>query len=115
MKLSAEESLKRMEEFPKRKEKFVSAIKPEPVYHRLVVVAEPKAIIWLVDDYWHPVQKAIGTLDTSVLRGRYFIELGESGLNGVAYPIELFDDLRLTQDLLEAGPECLRQPPKLLD
>lgn len=104
-----------MEEFDKRKEQFVSAIKPDRVYHRLVVVAEPKTVIWLVDDIWHPVQKAIGTLDTSVLHGRYFIELGEPGPNGVAHPIELFSDLRLTQDLLEAGPACLRQPPKLLD
>lgn len=81
------------------------------VYHRLVVVADPKTVIWLVDDNWHPVQKAIGTLDTSVLHGRYFIELNETAPNGVAYPIELFSDLRLTQDVLEAGPACLCQPP----
>jgi hypothetical protein len=112
MKLSAEESLKRMEEFDKRKEKFVSAIKSKPVYHQLVVVADPKTVIWLVDDIWHPVQKAIGTLDTSVLHGRYFIELNETGL---AYPIELFGDLRLTQDQLEASAACLCQPPVLLD
>ncbi|HEY7423484.1 MAG TPA: hypothetical protein VH682_04510 [Gemmataceae bacterium] len=93
----------------------MTAAKTEPVYHRLVVVADPKTVIWLVDDCWHPVQKGIGTLDTSVQHGRYFIELGETGPNGVAYPIELFGDLRLTQDQLEAGPPCLRQPPKLLD
>ena len=89
--------------------------KTEHIYHRLEVVADPKTLIWLVDDCWHPVQKAIGTLETSVLHGRYFIELGEAGPNGVAYPIELFSDLRVTQDLLEAGPACVRQPPKLLD
>lgn len=84
----------------------------EPVYHRLVVLADPNTVIWLVDDCWHPVQKAIGALDTSVQHGRYFIELDETGF---AYPIELFGDLRLTQNQLEASPACLCQPPKLLD
>jgi hypothetical protein len=93
----------------------MTAAKSSPVYHRLVVVADPKTTIWLVDDSWHPVQKATGTLDTSVLHGRYFIELGATGSKGVAYPIELFSDLRLTQESLEAGPACQRQPPKLLD
>jgi hypothetical protein len=87
----------------------------ERVYHRLVVEADPQTVIWLVDDNWHPVQSAVGTLDTSVLRGRYFIELGETGLRGVAFPIELFSDLRLTQDALQAGPACQRQAPQLLD
>lgn len=113
--LSAEESLKRMQEFAQRKEKFVAAAKTEAVYRRLTIVADPNTVIWLVDDCWHPVQKAIGTLDTSVLHGRYFIELGETGLNGVAYPLELFGDLRLTQESLEAGPACLRQPPRFAD
>jgi hypothetical protein len=85
------------------------------VYHRLIVVAHSKTVVWLVDDSWHPVEKAIGTLDTSVLRGRYFIELGATGPNGVAYPIELFSDVSVTQDVLEAGPACQRQPPKLLE
>ena len=89
--------------------------KTDRVYHRLIVVADRVTVIWLVDDLWHPVQKAVGTLDTSVLHGRYFIELGEPGPKGVAYPVELFGDLRLTQDALEAGPSCQRQPPKLLD
>lgn len=93
----------------------MTTAKTEPVYHRLVVVANPKTVIWLVDDGWHPVQKAISTLDTIVQHGRYFIELGVSGLNGDAYPIELFDDLRLTKELLEDGPVCQRQPPELLD
>ncbi len=89
--------------------------KPKRVYHRLVVVAEPKTAIWLVDDCWHLVQRAVGTLDTSVLPGRYYLELGESGPGGVAYPVDLFSDLRLTQAGLEAGPSCKRQPPKLLE
>ncbi len=83
------------------------------VYHRLVVVADPNAEIWLVDDSWHPVQKAVGRLDTSVLHGRYFIELGAGGLRGIAYPVELFSDLQLTQAVLEAGPACRRQAPVL--
>jgi hypothetical protein len=89
--------------------------KTNAVYHRLVVTTDPETTIWLVDDSWHPVQKAIGTLDTRILHGRYFIELGATGLDGVAYPIELFNDLRVTQDLLEAGPACQRQAPRLLD
>lgn len=87
----------------------------ERVYHRLVVVADPETVVWLVDDSWHPVQKAIGTLDTRVLPGRYFIELGASDLRGVAYPIELLSDVRLAKDALEAGPACERQTPILLD
>jgi hypothetical protein len=87
----------------------------ERVYHQLVVVADPNTVIRLVDDSWHPVQRAIGTLDTSVLCGRYFIELGAPGPEGSAYPIELFSDLRLTQNALEAGAACQRQLPKLLD
>lgn len=98
-----------------QKDAYMTTTKAQPVYHRLMVVADPKTVIWLVDDYWHPVQKAIGTLDTSVLHGRYFIELGAIGLDGVAYPIELFNDLQLTQEVLEAGPACQRQPPRLLD
>jgi len=81
----------------------------------LVVLAEPTTTIWLVDDSWHPVQKETGKLDTSVLQGRYFIELGAAGPEGLAYPIELFSDLQLTQDVLEAGPACQRQPPRFPD
>jgi hypothetical protein len=93
----------------------MAAAEAERVYHRLIVMAHPRTVVWLVDDSWHPVQKAIGTLDTSVLRGRYFIELGAIGPNDVAYPVELFSDMRVTQDVLEAGPACQRQPPKLLE
>jgi hypothetical protein len=85
------------------------------VYHRLVIVADTKTVVWLVDDHWHPVQKGVGTLDTNALPGRYFVELGPTGPDGVAYPIELFGDLQLTQDVLEAGPSCQRQSPKLLE
>ena len=93
----------------------MTATEAERVYHRLVVVADPKTVIWLVDDAWHPVQRAVGTLDTSVLRGRYFVELGAAGPRGVAYPVELFGDLRLTGAMLEAGPACQRQAPVLSD
>jgi hypothetical protein len=85
------------------------------LYHRLIVVTAPQTVIWLVDDSWFLVQKATGTLRTSVAQGRYFIELGEPGPQGVAYPIELFSDLRLTQADLEAGPKCQRQAPQLPD
>jgi hypothetical protein len=85
------------------------------VYHRLVIEADPETVIWLVDDSWHLVEKAIGTLDTRVLPGRYYIEMDESGVRGVAYPVELISDLHLTKDMLEAGPACERQAPMLLD
>ena len=83
----------------------------EPVYHRLIVSAQPKTLIWLVDDRWHPVESATGLMNTSVLRGRYYIELGATGRKGVAYPIELHSDLRVTQAELENGPACERQLP----
>ena len=89
--------------------------KRTPLYHRLVVIAKPKTAIWLVDDCWHLVQKEVGTLDTSVLPGRYFIELGKPRLKGIAYPIDLSGDLHLTQVELEVRATCPRQAPKLLD
>jgi hypothetical protein len=82
-------------------------------HHRLVLLADPATQIWLIDDSWHPVQRAVGTLETSVLHGRYFIEFGPPGPHGVAYPIELVSDLRLTQEVLEAGPARPRQAPQL--
>jgi len=85
-------------------------------YYQLVVLATDLATdIWLVDDHWHPVQKATGMLDTSVLAGRYGLEFDSPGLEGLAYPVELVRDLQLTQRDLEAGPSCPRQPPELLD
>lgn len=86
------------------------------IYHRLVVVAsEPRTDIWLVDDCWHPVQKATGELNTSVLAGRYLVEFGPAGPAGSAYPIELVRDMQLTQHELEAGPFSPRRPPEMLD
>jgi len=87
--------------------------KAKQVYHRLVVSAKPKTVIWVVDDAWFPVQKAVGKLDTSLLPGHYFIELEAVGAAGVAYPVELSGDLRLTQAALMSGPSCQRQAPKL--
>jgi putative addiction module component (TIGR02574 family) len=87
----------------------------ENVYHELTVFADPNTKIWLVCDQWHYVDSGVGSLKTSVLRGRYYIELGTSGLNGVAYPIELFSDLRLTQRELEACPACARQLPVITE
>ena len=85
------------------------------VYHRLVVVADPGTDIWLVDDCWHLVQQAVGTLDTSALQGSYFLQIGESGPQSLAYPIELLSDLQLTKKDLDAGPKCDRQPPVFPD
>ena len=63
-------------------------------------------------DCWHLVQKEVGTLDTRVLPGRYFIELGAPGFKGIAYPIDLSGDLHLTQAELEARATCPRQAPR---
>jgi hypothetical protein len=88
----------------------------EPVYHDLVVIAtDPRTDFWLVDEHWHPVQKATGVLDTSVLAGRYFIEFGQATPAGIAYPVKLTRNLQLTQGDLERGPSCPRQAPQFLD
>ena len=88
----------------------------ERVYHRLVVTATDRHTdFWLVDDHWHPVQKATGVLDTRVLAGRYFVEFGPVGPVRLAYSVELACDRRLTQCDLEGGLSCPRQPPELLD
>ena len=39
--------------------RFLTVAKSSLAYHRLIVVADPNAVIWLVDDAWHPVQKAM--------------------------------------------------------
>jgi hypothetical protein len=91
----------------------MTAAESERIYHQLVVVADAKTVIWLVDDCWHPVQRAVGMVETSILHGRYFVELGAAGPDGVAYPVELFSDLRLTQAMLETGPARQRQAPVL--
>ena len=104
-----------MTQLPPQLEERMIPSETDRVYHRLVVVADPETAVWLVDDSWHPVQKGVGTLDTRVLPGRYFLELGASGLPGVAYPIELFSDVHLTKDVLEAGAACERRAPMLLD
>lgn len=82
----------------------------EPVYHDLTIVAaSPDTEIWLGDDGGHFVQKAIGTLETSLLPGDYTVEFG---LGTSPYPIHLAKSSRSTQAELAAGPTCARQIPK---
>lgn len=85
--------------------------KVEPVYYDLTIVAaSPHTEIWLGDDGGHFVQKAIGTLETSLLAGDYTVEFG---LGTSPYPIHLAKSSRYTQSELAAGPTCTRPVLKL--
>lgn len=72
------------------------------IYHGLVIVAtRAETEIWLGDDRGHFVQKAAGTLKTSLVPGNYTVEFG---LGTVRYPIRLAGKSRYTQAELAAGP-----------
>lgn len=74
-------------------------------YRRLVIHASPRTDIWLADGDGHLVQKESGTLDTGLLPGRYVVEFG---LGTQTYPIDLVNDVELSQAGIEAGPRCRR-------
>jgi repressor LexA len=79
-------------------------------YHRLVIRASPRTDIWLADDGGHLVQKELGTLDTSLVPGRYVVEFG---LDRQTYPIHLVQDSEYSQAEIEDGPSCPRPEIKL--
>jgi len=79
-------------------------------YHRLVINALPRTDIWLADDDGHLVQKERGTLDTSLIPGRYVVEFG---LGTQTYPILLMKDSEYSQAEIEGGPSCPRPRVKL--
>jgi hypothetical protein len=67
--------------------------------------------MWLMDEDWSPVQQAVGTLDESVLAGRYYIVCGPIEASTLAYSVEVSQEVRLNQRELEAGPSCPRRRP----
>lgn len=82
----------------------------ERSYHRLIISASARTDIWLADDDGHLVQKERGTLDTSLLPGRYVVEFG---LGTPTYPIQLVKDSEYSQAEIEARPSCPRPKVKL--
>ena len=86
------------------------ASKNKRVYHKLVIVASsPTTEIWLGDEAGHLVQKEVGGLRTSLLRGNYVVEFG---LGNPTYPIPLTRARRYTQAELAAGPTTPRPIPQ---
>jgi hypothetical protein len=84
----------------------------ESRYVELEITAElPKMEIWLGDADGHLVQKGLGVLLSSLLRGGYVVEFG---LGELCYPIRLVGTAHLTQKQLEAQPPCSRPIPTLL-
>lgn len=79
-------------------------------YHRLIIRASPHTDVWLADDKGFLVQKERGTLDTSLLPGRYVVEFG---LGTQTYPIHLVKDSEYSQAEIQAGPSCPRPEIKL--
>jgi hypothetical protein len=61
-------------------------------YHRLVIKAPRATDIWLSDTDGDLVQKETGKMDTNLLPGDYFVQLG---LDGEKLPVRLDRDLRL--------------------
>lgn len=82
----------------------------ERSYHRLVIKALPETDIWLADVDGHLVQKERGTLDASLLPGRYVVEFG---LGTQTYPIDLMKDSDYSQAEIQAGAPCPRPEVKL--
>jgi repressor LexA len=82
----------------------------EQSYRRLIIRASPRTDIWLADDDGHLVQKERGTLDTSLIPGRYVVEFGPGTQT---YPIHLVKDSEYSQAEIEDGPSCPRPKVKL--
>ena len=81
-----------------------------PVYGKLIITASSTITdIWLGDDDGHLVQKEIGTLETSIMEGRYTVEFG---LGTPKYPIHVTQDVRYTEAQLLEGPTCHRPTPE---
>jgi len=73
----------------------------DPVYRKLIITASsPITDIWLGDDDCHLVQKETGTLETSIMEGRYTVEFG---LGTPKYPIHVTQDVRYTEAQLREG------------
>lgn len=73
-------------------------------YLRLAIVtSSSKTQIWLGDHNGYLVQRAVGKLSIELLPGNYVVEFG---LGTPAYPIQLNEDLLITQAELVAKPTC---------
>jgi hypothetical protein len=81
-------------------------------YKSLIISAtSPETDIWLADDEGFLVQKETGTLDTSILPGRYFVQFGDAKLG---YWIDLQQELVLTEeDLCRSQTPSKPNVPKL--
>ncbi|MFH5885901.1 hypothetical protein ACG2F4_16455 [Halalkalibaculum sp. DA3122] len=87
----------------------MTTYKENQQYYQLKIHGSSSDVeIWIGDNKGHPVQKAIGMLNTSLLAGKYTVEFG---LGTQCYPINLSQNLQLTQSEIEAGPTCER--PKI--
>jgi len=82
----------------------------QATYYDLVIVAEsPDTEIWLGDDEGYFVQKATGTLSSSLQPGMYIVEFG---LDTPQYEIDLSSDSHYTERQLTAGASTPRRIPK---
>lgn len=75
-----------------------------------ITASDPATEIWLADDEGFLVQKEVGVLQSSLLRGDYVVEFG---LGAPTYPIHLRENSRYTQYELESGPSCKRPIPDI--
>lgn len=79
---------------------------PTAEYVSLEIVGNtPQSEIWIADLEGCLVQKATGTLSTSLLRGALVVEFK---LGGPCYPIDLQHPLSTSQAALEQSPACDR-------
>lgn len=77
-------------------------------YFEVVIVARSLSTdIWLAHE-GHLVQKSEGTLETSILPGRYTVEFG---LGTKTFPLHVTQDVRWTEQEITAGPSCPRPIP----
>ncbi|MDA0821844.1 MAG: hypothetical protein O3C28_05400 [Proteobacteria bacterium] len=81
------------------------------MYTKLVVESsDADTDIWLVDENGHPVQQAIGSLESHVLCGKYYVTFGLRSKQ--CCPINLSEEIAYTQAELERLGMCA--VPKVL-
>jgi hypothetical protein len=82
----------------------------QATYYDLVIVAEsPDTEIWLGDDAGYFVQRATGTLPSSLLPGMYLVAFG---LGTPQYAIDLSAASHYTERQVTAGASTPRRMPK---
>ena len=71
------------------------------IYKNLLIKAiNSKTKIWLADDEENLVQMEIGEMETSVLRGKYFVHFG---LGSKGIPIDLIEDQEIIETVSDAN------------